>query len=76
MDCELTFDADGTARGLYTEVIDLMELGILSIRRISRIEFDDEGQTWRVRDMQGRPLFAHVSRNACLDWEREHLPAF
>ena len=75
MDCSLTFDADGTARGLYTEVIDLHKLGRLSIRRISRIEFDDQAQVWRVFDLSGDCLFAHGSRQVCIDWEREHLPA-
>ena len=75
MDCALTFDPDGVARGLYTEVIDLHQLGRLSIRRISRIEFDDRAQVWRVFDLSGDRLFAHASRQACIDWEREHLPA-
>ena len=75
MDCELTFDADGTARGLYTEVIDLHKLGRLSIRRISRIEFDDLEQVWRVFNLSGDHLFAHASRQVCIEWEREHLPA-
>ena len=75
MDCSLTFDAEGTARGLYTEVIDLHKLGRLSIRRISRIEFDDRAQVWRVFDLSGDCLFAHASRQACIEWEREHLPA-
>jgi hypothetical protein len=73
MNCALTFDATGTARGLYTEVIDLHELGVLSIRRISLIEFDDGDQVWRVRTLQGETLFSDPYRQVCLNWEREHL---
>ena len=69
----LTFDPDGTARGLYTEAIPLHALGRLSIRRASTIEFDDAAQQWVVRDLMGGHLFHHSSRQRCLDWERDFI---
>lgn len=67
----LTFNPDGTAVGLYTEAIPLQELGRLSIRRATTIEFDDAIQQWVVRDPAGSELFHAPGRQQCLDWERD-----
>ncbi len=69
----LTFRTDGTARGLYTDEIPLRELGRLTCRRVSRIEFDARSQLWEVRPAgrKGSVLFRHASRAACVDWERK-----
>ena len=67
----LTFNPDGTAGGLYTEAIPLRELGRLSIRRASTIEFDDAAQQWVVRSPSGTELFRDPARQRCLDWERD-----
>ena len=70
----LTFTPDGTGHGLYTEAIDLDRIGILSIRRATRIEFDDRAQYWRVYPARGRAaLFNSPSREECLAWERRYL---
>lgn len=66
----LVFRPDGLCVGLYTEVIDLSKIGRLSVRRASRIDFDDERQVWRVRDRRGFPLFTSPCRQECLEWER------
>lgn len=73
MKCTLRFDPTGKVRGLYSELIDLKELGKLSIRRASTIEFDHQKQLWKVCDLEGRPLFEHASRSACLAWEEDNL---
>ena len=69
----LTFGPDGTAGGLYTEAIPLRELGRLSIRRASTIEFDDASQCWVVRSPEGAQLYQSPSRQLCLDWERGYF---
>ncbi len=70
----LTFTPDGTGHGLYTEALDLSRIGILSIRRATRIEFDDRAQYWRVYLAYGRfALFNSPSRQECLEWERSYL---
>jgi hypothetical protein len=69
----LTFGLDGIGHGLYTEAIDLRQLGVLHIERATMIEFENEGQTWRVRDTAGTALFAAASRQECLDWEQQHF---
>lgn len=71
----LHFAPDGTAAGLYTERIDLHEIGRLDVCRATSVEFDDESQLWEVHDYTGHRLFTHRSRQACLDWERQHFNA-
>ena len=67
----LHFNLDGTAAGLYTERIDLKQIGTLEVVRASEIEFNDTTQQWEVFDYNGRRVFADSSREACLRWERE-----
>ena len=69
----LTFGPDGTVRGLYTDAVPLHELGRLSIRRASTIEFDDGAQAWTVRSPDGAKLYQSPSRQQCLDWERGYF---
>lgn len=71
---------DGRITGLYTEAIPLAELGPLSIRRASTIEYYDHDHTWRVRLIEQttqrevlEPLFESPSRQACLDFEHEYF---
>ena len=69
----IVFGADGTGRGLYTEVIDLTHLGRLRVERATTIEFDNRRQVWRVNDRTGFTLFTSPSRETCLDWERQYF---
>ena len=69
----LTFGPDGMGRCLYTEVIDLRQLGDLHVERATSIEFENVKQTWRVRDAEGRLIFTARTRQRCLDWERERF---
>ena len=70
---DIIFTPDGQGRCLYAEAIALSEIGRLSLRRATTIEFDDASQNWVVRDPDGTKLFSNPSRQVCLDWEREHL---
>ena len=69
----LVFDTAGTGRGLYTEAIDLHQLGTLHMRRASSVEFDASSQQWEVRLPDGTLLHRDRSREACLHWERRHF---
>ncbi len=73
MSAALIVTTAGVVESLYTEAVDLSLLGSLSVKRATDIAFDDAAQQWKVRDMDGRELYGHGSREACLDWEREHL---
>ena len=68
----LTIGTDGTARGLYTDALDLRQLGKLSMARASVVEFKHTTQQWEVRTPDGKiVLYSHESREECLRWERE-----
>lgn len=73
MSAALIVTTAGVVECLYTECVDLSELGKLSVARATDIAFDGASQQWKVRDMDGRELYGHGSREACLEWERGYL---
>lgn len=74
MNHRLRFDPSGRIDGLYTEAIDLRELGRLSVVRATLVEFNSASQEWEVKAAgDGMLLHSHPSRDACLRWEREQL---
>ena len=73
MNLIISFSPDGFGRGLYSELIDLKQIGSLQIKRASQIEFNNEKQRWEVQNLKGRVLFFSRSRATCLSWEQQHL---
>ena len=74
MTSTLCFRPGGDAVCLYTEAIDLRELGRLDVVRATDIRFNPETQMWDVRHADtGKVLFSHISRNECLRWEQQNL---
>jgi hypothetical protein len=69
----LTIDSHGTITGLYTELIELPQLGRLEITRATTIEFNTPTQQWEVKDAAGAILFVDPSRSCCLAWELERF---
>ena len=67
------FAPDGSGAGLYTELIDLREIGSLEVVRASEIEFNETTQQWEVFDYTGKRVFSDPSREVCLRWERQHF---
>lgn len=49
---KLRISTDGHIRGLWSDDVQLGELGIIRVRRASHVEFDDRQQCWCVREAQ------------------------
>lgn len=73
----LDFPLDGTVRGLHTDRTDLHQLGPMTIRRASWVDFNEHSQEWEVRwdPHADDPVFSNASREVCLQWERDQLQA-
>jgi hypothetical protein len=83
----ITFHPNGHATTLYTDRIDLRQLGQLNVKRASSVEFNNATGEWEVRWLPsvnpeaGRyvpipkepPVFTHKSREECLRWEHEQM---
>ena len=78
---ELVINADGSARCVYAEDLDLTALGPLSITRASHVEPDCCGQWLADLSPVGGPILGPFSKrsqalNAEQDWLNSHwLPA-
>ena len=73
MKSTLTFDLHGQVHCLYTESINLQQLGTLEMKRATSIEFNVQSQQWEVRDVAGAILHTNPSRSRCLAWELDHF---
>ena len=74
MNSTITFTPDGNGQCLYTEAIDLKNIGTLEIQRATNIEFNDHTQLWEVRDVKNNGiLYQNASRESCLRWEHDNL---
>jgi hypothetical protein len=75
-DMELVVAADGVARCIYDETLDLREIGTLKITRASHVEPDAEGYWWADMGPSGGPVLGpHGSRTEALGAERRWLLA-
>lgn len=65
---------DGTIESLYTDEIDLQEIGNLSVKRASHVEFNSDKQAWFVTIVDTGEVFGpHKTRKAALKEEVEVL---
>jgi hypothetical protein len=71
---ELVVSADGVARCIYGEELDLRELGKLQITRASHVEPDADGYWWADMGPSGGPVLGPFrNRTEALGAEREWL---
>ena len=68
----ITIAPDGTLRCLYTETLDLAQIGSLTIKRASHVEPDSAGQ-WFAEMVEGPTLGPFTARSAALAAEVEYL---
>jgi hypothetical protein len=74
MKATLRISPGGTIDCLYTEAIDLRELGRLVVFRATDIRFCEKSQNWKVRCAStGKLLHSDPSRENCLAWEHNNL---
>jgi hypothetical protein len=74
---ELVVAADGVARCIYDEVLNLREIGKLKITRASHVEPDAEGYWWADMGPVGGPVLGpYGSRSEALGAESLHLLSF
>lgn len=64
---------DGTLKCLYTEDLDLRELGTLQITRATDIRFNEVSQVWDVIAGGANSIYSNASRAACIEWEKQNL---
>ena len=62
----------GKVEGLYSDMIPEFDLGPLSVKRASNVEFSDEHQRW-VIEVDGRVIGSAVTRESALRLEAEVL---
>ena len=73
-DMELVVAADGVARCIYNEALDLREIGTLKITRASHVEPDAEGFWWADMGPVGGPVLGpFTNRTEALGAERGWL---
>jgi hypothetical protein len=64
---QLVVEPNGNIRCVYAELIDLASLGVLTIRRASHVEPDEEGRWWAdVSSVQGPLLGPFAQRSLAL----------
>jgi hypothetical protein len=61
---QLVIDCHGTVRGVYSEAIDLAQLGELAIRRASHVEPDASGHWWADLAPVGGPKLGPFDRRS------------
>ena len=71
----MEFDVDGNISTLYTDDINLYQLGVLqNVRRASEIIFDECRQEWVVVTAMTRaPVARFTNRTEAIDWEIENF---
>jgi predicted RNA-binding Zn-ribbon protein involved in translation (DUF1610 family) len=70
----IDFFPDGTAKAIYSEEIDLEQLGKLDIRRASHVEPDADGLWWvDLSPVNGPQLGPFAKRSQALSAEHEWL---
>jgi hypothetical protein len=71
---QLVVEPDGRVRCLYGEAVDLAALGVLSIRRASHVEPDEEGHWWAdLSPVRGPVLGPFAQRSLALVAEQDWL---
>ena len=63
---------DGNLQGLYTDHVDLFNIGkVTKVRKASNVEFNESKQTWEVSAIDGTVIHENKNREAAIEFEIE-----
>ncbi len=64
---------NGDIRCLYTDEVDLSQLGRLQVSRASHVEYDNHLRKWTVTSVKtGKRLHSAMTRESALEWECQY----
>jgi len=67
---------DGSIECLHTDALPLGDIGSLTVRRASSVDFNESTQLWEVRWPGSDAIaFSNPSRSVCIGWEVETINA-
>jgi hypothetical protein len=71
----LTITHEGDIVTLYDDLLHKLNLGSMTMRRASHVEFNPTLQEWEVSlaEKSGEVVYRHPSRSVCLAWERDYF---
>jgi len=72
---ELVIDEEGDIKCLWTDLIDLTELGTCHVERASHVEFNNDSQRWEARLPDGTLIGQDRSRAGAIQQEINYLNA-
>jgi hypothetical protein len=66
---------DGEIKTIYNDELQEMDLGALSVKRASNVEFDEDSQKWRIVDAETDSLIGvgFDKRSDAIDYEVQFL---
>jgi len=68
----IEIDENGDLHTLYTDEVDLFEIGkVTNVRKASNVEFNEKDQVWEVLSLEGEVLYTHKNRDEAINWEVE-----
>jgi hypothetical protein len=70
---EIVVGEDGVCRSLWTDLIDLTEIGTCHVERASNVEFNNETQMWEARLLDGTLIGQDRSRSGAIQQEIDYL---
>jgi hypothetical protein len=57
---KLRITTDGRISGLWTDTVQMQDIGLVHVRRASHVEFDDCRQCWFVREAQPKKRLTNL----------------
>jgi len=71
----IEINSQGDIETLYTDEVDLYELGLVhNVRRASNVEFNQTEQVWEVISVSSNEIvYRHKNREQAIEWEIQNF---